>query len=267
MKIATWNVNGVRARIPNILNFVDEYKIDILLLQELKCESVLFPTEIKDYFSYCEVLGQKARNGVAILSKIPLEEAKKEYFISNPDEARYLESSFCYNGNFFKIASIYIPNGGPCKADGICEDITKTDTFYNKMRFCDILKEKFKDSLEKNEITFFCGDYNVCPNLYMDVYSPIKDGTIANTKEERQKFKELLDVGMCDLWRDFNKELKDYTWWGYRPFTMFQRNQGYRIDAVLCSTFTKQFVKKCYTISSIRGQERPSDHIPMIFEI
>jgi exodeoxyribonuclease-3 len=268
MKIATWNINSIRIRVPNVIKFLQNYQIDILLLQEIKCLDNQFPYfEFENIGYKCEIFGQKALNGVAIIAKIPLEETKKEYFKSNLDESRYIESCFSYDNKYFKIASVYIPNGGPRIADGNFNDITKTNTFYKKMEFCDLLKNKFEKSIKNNEFAFFCGDYNVCPNLYLDVHSPLKDGTITNTEPERQKFKELLNVGMCDLWRDFYTTLQDYTWWGYRPYTMFQNNQGYRIDMILCSQLTKKLVKKCYTLREIREQEKPSDHIPTIFEI
>ncbi|GMO61001.1 MAG: exodeoxyribonuclease III [Rickettsiales bacterium] len=267
MKIATWNVNSIRMRIANLIEFVNKEKPDVILLQELKCVNEQFPFLEFETLGYnIEVFGQKGGNGVAIFSKYRLEEVKKEYFDSNPNEARYIEGCFSNEGKYYKVASIYVPNGGPKVADGNVSDITKTETFYNKMKFFDLLKEKIKDSKDDN--AFFCGDWNVCPNLYKDVYTTSKDGDITNTEAERQKFKELLnDCNVCDVWRDLNLDLQDYTWWGYRPMNMFQKNQGYRLDAILTSLETKKIVKKCWTCREIREQEKPSDHIPMIAEI
>jgi exodeoxyribonuclease-3 len=262
MKIATWNVNSVRARIPNVLTFLEKYNPDILLLQELKCLENQFPLyEFQELGYRIEVFGEKGRNGVAILSKFSLEEIKKE----KQDGSRYIEASFCYDKKYFKVASIYVPNGGP-KVNENENDILNTESFKTKMLFFDNLKIKFSESIKNNEFTFFCGDYNVCPNLLLDVYSPKKDGSIANTEQERQKFKECLAIGMHDVWRDFNQNLQEYSWWGYRG-QIFEKNQGYRIDAILTSTETKKLIKNCYICKEIRAQEKASDHVPMICEV
>ncbi|MDR2526780.1 MAG: exodeoxyribonuclease III [Rickettsiales bacterium] len=273
MKIATWNVNSVRARISNLLKFIEKYSPDILLLQEIKCVNEQFPYMEFETIGYnVEVFGEKSKNGVAILSKFRLEEVNKEYFMSNENESRYIDAYFTYNKQYIKIASIYVPNGSPNvldirNADSAEIDITETKTFHKKMDFLTLLKNKMQKDIKDNELSFYCGDYNICPNLYKDVYTPKLDGTITNTEQERQKFKDLLDIGMSDIWRDFNTDLQDYSWWGYRPYTMFQKNQGYRLDAILTTPDSKKIVRKCYTCRDIREQEKPSDHIPLIVEI
>ncbi|MDR2760628.1 MAG: exodeoxyribonuclease III [Rickettsiales bacterium] len=271
IKILTWNVNSVRRRIPNLINLAIAENPDVILLQELKCVQEQFPFLELDCLNYnIEIVGQKGRNGVAILSKFPLYDVRRGlplYGIRDEDsEGRYVEARIDCGSMSIKIASAYAPNGGPSAFDvkqGM-EDITDTETFSNKMKFFDRLKLKFLEETNSGEATFFGGDYNVCPNLFMDVYSPKKDGSITCTEKERIKFRELLAVGMADIWRELNPELKEYTWWGYRPTTMFENNQGYRIDAILTTPMAKMLVKECKILKSVRGEEKPSDHVPMI---
>lgn len=275
MKIATWNVNSIRARIVNFLEFIKEFKPDVVLIQELKCVNDQFPfLELESMNYNIEVCGEKARNGVAILSKFPLYDVKKElplYGITDSDnEARYIEANIDYDGKVIKLASIYVPNGGPSADDvrnGI-KDETTTNNFYKKMKFLDRLKIKFQETIKNEEIAFFGGDYNICPNLNMDVYSVEKDGVITCTQKERDKFAELLSTGMIDIWRKLNPDLKEYSWWGYRPFYMWEKNLGYRLDAFLITPITEKLVKNCTIYAKeTRPKEKASDHVPMMCEI
>lgn len=275
MKIVTWNVNSIRARIINFLDFVKEFKPDIVLLQELKCTNEQFPFFELEAMNYnIEVCGEKGRNGVAILSKFPLYDIKKELplydIVDSDNESRYIEACFDYEGKVIKIASIYVPNGGPSAIDvrsGI-KDETSTHNFHWKMKFYDRLNKKFQESIKNEEIAFFGGDYNVCPNLNMDVYSIEKDGSITCTQQERDKFQEFLNNGMIDIWRLLNPNLKEYSWWGYRPFYMWEKNLGYRLDAFLITPNAKKIVNKCNIYAQeTRSKEKASDHVPMMCEI
>ncbi len=274
MKIATWNVNSIRARILNFIDWIKEANPDVVLLQELKCTDAEFPYSEIDNLGYnIEVFGEKGRNGVAILSKFRLYDVVKGLslydIVDSDNESRYLEVCIDYKGFVIKLISVYVPNGGPSAIEvrnGI-DDITKTGSFAKKMKFEDRLKKKLEESVKNNEIAFFCGDYNVCPNLYIDVYSPKKDGSITCTEQERQKFRELLSSGVADIWRNLNPELQEYTWWGYRPYTMFQKNQGYRLDAILTTPKASELVKECKIYRDVRGKEKASDHVPMMCEI
>ena len=136
------------------------------------------------------------------------------------------------------------------------------------MIFCDRLKMKLKESIDNNEIAIYGGDYNICPNLYMDVYSPSKDGVITCTEQERQKFREFLETGVKDIWRDLNPDFKEFSWWGYRPYTMWEKNQGYRLDALLTTPEATKLVKASKIFSKeTRGKEKASDHAPITCEV
>lgn len=274
MRIATWNVNSLRARLPNLTSWVGAQRPDILLLQELKCTEQQFPSsELADLGYNIEIFGQKARNGVAIFSKFPLWGVSRGLSVeksgSPSEDARYLEANFDYGGLTIGVASIYVPNGGPSVLDirGGMDDVRSTENFQGKMDFFDRLGARFRESLGRGEIALFGGDYNVCPNLQMDVYSQKKDGSITCTEEERQKFKCLLATGVRDVWRDLNPQLREYSWWGYRPYYMWEKNQGFRLDAILASPRAACAVRGCRIHSEVRGEEKASDHAPIICEL
>lgn len=267
MRISTWNVNSIRARIPNLLNWIKKTNQDIILLQELKCTDDQFPLLELSNLNYNIIFkGQKSYNGVAILSKYKLYDVMYNLptydIIDNDNESRYIEAKFDINGKTVRIASIYVPNGSPA-SDFTGDDVTETERFYNKMRFYDRLEKLFKESIKNDDIAFFGGDFNVCPILEKDVYSIKKDGVITCNKKERDKFKKFLDIGMHDTFRELNEDIVEFSWWGYRPFSMFEKNQGFRLDAILTTTNSFKLVKDCFIEKEIRGTERPSDHAPM----
>lgn len=274
MKIATWNVNSIRARIENFLQWVNEENPDIILLQEIRCTNEQFPYSAFDDLNYnIEVLGEKSRNGVAIFSKFKIYDVVNKLplynMVDKDDSSRYLEASIDYGGKVIKIASIYVPNGGPSAIDikNDIKDYTTTDNFNFKMKFDDRLNKRFQQSIKDGEIGIFAGDFNVCPNLYMDVYSVDKDGSITCTEQERQKFEIFIESGMTDVWRDRNKELRDYTWWGYRPYYMWEKNYGYRLDAIMATPNANKIIEDCKICREVRAQDKASDHVPMVCEI
>lgn len=271
LKIATWNINSIRARISVILSWLRKENPDILLVQELKCENSQFPFFEFESLGYnIEIAGQKARNGVAIFSKYPLYNVNKSLplfdLINEDNDARYIEAYIDYNKQSIKVASVYVPNGGPTVAElKNLTSVTDTETFRKKMMFYDRLNLLFQENIKHNEFAIFGGDYNVCPNLYMDVHSLKKDGSITCTKQEREKFQSFLNADMCDIWRELNKDLRDYSWYGYRPYYMWEKRLGYRIDSLLVTPKIKQLITKCdiYSIG-VRDQEKASDHVPMM---
>lgn len=267
MKISSWNVNSIRARIPNLLNWIKKTNPDIILLQELKCTNDQFPLLELSNLNYNIIFkGQKSYNGVAILSKYRLYDVVYDLptynIVDSDDEARYIEAKFDINGKTIKIASIYVPNGSP-PSNFVGDDVTETDRFYNKMKFYDRLKKLFEENVKSKELAFFGGDFNVCPLLEKDVYSVKKDGVITCNKKERDKFKKFLDIGMHDTFRDLNKDAMEFSWWGYRPFNMFEKNQGMRLDAILTTDYSFKLVESCFIEKETRSAEKPSDHAPM----
>ncbi len=270
LKIVTWNVNSIRARMPRLIDWIVKEDPDVLLLQETKCLEEQFPYFELESLNYNIVhVGEKARNGVAILSKYTLEDIFKilpSYNITEQDaEARYTEASFVYKDKFIKVASIYVPNGAPkvSELSPDLKDYTTTNSFLNKMKFYDRLKFRFSESIKNNDIGIFGADYNTCPEL-IDMYSPKKDGDICCNIKERIKFKEFLNIGMCDVFRKFNPNLKQYSWWGYRT-RGWDKNYGLRLDAILTTPEATKLVKACNIYADgVRDQQGASDHVPMM---
>jgi exodeoxyribonuclease-3 len=265
IKISTWNVNSIRARIFNLIDWLKNTNPDVVLLQELKCADEQFPILELSNLNYNIIFkGQKSYNGVAIMSKFPLYDTNYNLptynIVENDKDSRYIEARFDHNGTTFKVSSVYVPNGGTTEE---VDDITETEKFYSKIKFYRRLKQKFDEDIKNQENVIYGGDFNVCPNLYMDVYSVKKDGSITCHAKERTEFAEFLKIGMHDVFREKNKDLMEFTWWGYRPFSMFEKNQGFRIDAILTNDISNKYVKDCFIEREIRKQERPSDHAPM----
>lgn len=273
LKIATWNVNSIRARLDRFIEWVKEENPDVLLLQELKCTDEQFPFFELECLNYnIATSGQKARNGVAILSKYPLYDINKRlplYDLVEVDEdARYIEAYFDYNNKVIKVASIYVPNGGPTvlELQNQIKDYTLTESFDKKMKFYERLKLHFTNDIKNSEIAFFGADYNTCPTLF-DMYSVKKDGDICCYYKEREKFQQFIDIGMSDIWRKLNPDIQEYSWWNYR-MNGWAKNQGLRLDAILTTPEATKLVQNCKIYSKeTRGKEKASDHVPMMCEI
>ncbi len=210
IKIATWNVNSIKSRIPNVLKWLETSKPDILLLQELKCTNENFPYLEFENLSYnIEVVGQKAYNGVAIFSRFKLDEVVKFLPLYNIEreedkEARYIETLVNIDGNVFSIASVYLPNGTECNPDNL-EKLDEREKFYHKLRFYERLRERFKIALHNGEKLIMGGDFNTCPEL-VDMYSIKKDGDICCHRSEKAKLREILNLGISDVLRKFHVE-------------------------------------------------------------
>ena len=271
IKIATWNVNSIRSRIQNILKWIKISKPDILLLQELKCTNENFPyLEFESLGYNIEVVGQKAYNGVAIFSKfrldgviksLPLYDIEKE----NDNEARYIEALINADGNVFTIASVYVPNGTECNLKN-GEKLDETEKFYHKLRFYERIKERFKIALHNDEKLIMGGDFNTCPEL-IDMYSIKKDGDICCHKNERAKLREILNLGIFDVFRKFHVEHDVFSWWRYRSGG-WEKNEGLRLDLFLSTpNLIDYIVSSNIESKETRGEIKPSDHSPVVCEI
>lgn len=273
LKIITWNVNSIRSRLENVRTYIELCKPDILLLQELKCTEEQFPFEYFDDLNYNIVVkAQKTYNSVAIFSKFPLYAVEKElplYDIDTEDnEARYIEACFDYDNKQFKVASIYVPNGGP-NADDIrndVKDLTTTERFDYKIKFYRRLLKHFDLAIKNKENVFFGGDFNTCPEI-IDMYSVKKDGDICCHYKERDEFVKFIKLGMVDTYRYLNPTKQEFSWWNYRA-NGWLKNQGLRLDVILSTPESLKLVKKCeiHAIET-RGKDKPSDHVPVYVEL
>lgn len=266
LKIVSWNVNSVNARIENVLFYLKNEQPDILLLQELKCEKTKFPHSVIADLGYNIALkGQKTYNGVAILSKYPIEDIIDKLpdfeIDKNDDQARYIEGIINFNNQAIRVASIYVPNGGSALEKD--QKPNETDKFKYKMRFFDRLHKHLENNLKLNEIAVFGGDYNVA-NHNIDVYNPKNlDGTICFHFDERKKFNSLLNLGYLDSFRAKNPDSQNFTWWDYRG-SSFKYNKGMRIDYLLTSPLASDKIKDVKIDDFMYEKPKPSDHVPVV---
>jgi exodeoxyribonuclease III len=257
MKISSWNVNSVRARSSNIKNYLKLSKPDILMIQEIKTEEKNFPfQDFKDlgYESY--VFGQKSYNGVAFISKKNINKINAKFIKDTKDHSRIIEGDIKIKSTTIKLINIYVPNGNPIN----------TDKYNYKKEWFDLFIKKIKEILPKNKNIIIGGDFNVIPNE-IDVYDYKRYENDALYKLEiRKKFRELINLGFCDIYRHLNNDKQEYTFWDYMAGS-WQKNNGMRIDHFLVSNYLIDKVKDIYINKKPRSKMKPSDHTPIELEI
>jgi len=258
MKISTWNVNSVNARIEHLVKFIKEDKSDIYLLQELKCTEENFPKEEITNIGYNSYInGQKAWNGVAIISKKKIEILNNKIPFFNDTNARFLETEIKLKKikNKIRLINIYLPNGNPI-------DSEKFDYKIEWMK-------KFNEYIQKlinNKIPIIIGgDYNVIPNDE-DVYSPenFKNDACAHPLT-REHFRKLINLGFTDTLKYLVEGNANWTFWGYRGGN-WQKGNGLRIDHFLTTPELTDLIKKIKVNREPRGWEKASDHTPVTIE-
>jgi exodeoxyribonuclease III len=258
MKIATWNVNSIKARLPNALEWLREAKPDVVLLQELKCVNEAFPAmEIEELGYNIALNGQKTYNGVAILSKYPLEDIITTLPGEPEDtQARYIEAVVSVGKEAVRVVSVYVPNG---------QDPT-SDKFPYKLRFMDRLVSHMETLLSYDEKLVIGGDYNV-GHQDIDVFDADKiRGIVCFHPEEQKRFRTMLNLGLTDVWRSLNPSEKRFSWWDYRGGG-YSKNEGLRIDYLLLSPQAVDTVRASGMDEDTRTREKASDHIPVWCEL
>ncbi len=265
IKIASFNVNSVKARLPRLIEWLKNSNPDVVLLQELKCLEKDFPFEALFDAGYnAAVYGQKTYNGVAILSKFKIEDVVKG--LSGEDEqARYIEGVISVAGQAIRVSSIYVPNGGGDLMPN--ETLETSRKFLYKLDFYDRLRSHLSSLLPFDEIQIFGGDFNVAAEE-IDLYDPKSfEGQILFHPRERQKFRSLLNLGLIDSYRANNGRSQAFSWWDYRSGA-WQHNKGVRIDYLLVSPLAADKITSA-TIEDkgVRDQEKPSDHCPVCVTI
>ncbi len=251
ISIATWNVNSIKVRLDHLLDYLADPSPDILLLQELKCLETNFPrleVEAKGY--HAEVLGQKGFNGVAILSKQPIEAVRRGLPGDDGDEqARYVEASTCG----LRVASIYLPNGNPV-------DSAK---FPYKLAWMARLRAHAAELLAAEQPAVLGGDYNVIP-ADLDVYDPAAFAEDALARpESREAFRAILYLGWTEAFRGLHPTLRAYSYWDYQG-AAWQQDNGLRIDHLLLSPQAADRLECCEIDRAPRGRDKASDHTPVV---
>lgn len=260
MKIATWNVNSIKARLPRVTEWLAEFKPDVALFQELKCQEDGFPRlEIEDLGYNVAISGQKSYNGVAILSKRPLEvELTALPGGDGDDQARYIEA---VTGGV-RVASIYLPNGNPIRDDAG----GRHEKFAYKLAWMDRLIAHARALLKTDDVFVLGGDYNVCPTD-LDVYDPKAfAGDALCQAESRAKFRTLLNLGLTDAFLALNPGGHQYSYWDYQAGA-WQKDNGLRIDHLLLSPQAADRLTAAGIDKKPRGKEKASDHTPVWIEL
>ncbi|HEY2867350.1 MAG TPA: exodeoxyribonuclease III [Pyrinomonadaceae bacterium] len=253
MKIATWNVNSINARMPHLLGWLAEAEPDVVCLQETKCVDEGFPyQELHDAGYLSAFYGQKSYNGVAILSKYDLNDVQKN-FPDDTDESPKRMIAATIKG--VRIVNTYIPNGTELG----------TDKFTFKLDWIQRLRKYFDATCERDGDVLLCGDFNVAPEP-ADVWNVgAWEGKLHFTKTERAAIYYVKQWGFVDLFREINGDVKEFSWWDYRQGA-WQRNQGLRIDHIWTSRSLADKCTGCWIDKSPRSLEKPSDHTPVVAE-
>lgn len=258
MKIATWNVNSIKARAINAERWVKEFQPDVLCMQEIKCIDENFPAEMFEDLGYnIAVHGQKTYNGVALLSKTPME----DILIGLPgdetdDHARYIEATISNNGSPIRVASLYLPNGNP----------VDTPKYPYKLGWMERLISHTEELLKLEEPFVLAGDYNVIPTED-DVWDPKAWwGDALYRQETHDQFRRLVNLGLTDGYRACHAQSHRYSFWDYQRGA-WQKDHGIRIDHLMMSPQAADRLKGADIERVPRGWERPSDHTPVWVEL
>jgi exodeoxyribonuclease-3 len=257
MQLATWNVNSLSVRLPQVLDWLTAKPVDVLCLQELKLTDDKFPHDALQAAGYtAAAFGQKTYNGVAILSRHPLRDVVRNITGLQDEQARVLTATVDAPGGPLRVVNGYFVNG---QAPG-------TDKFAYKMGWLDGLQAMLRSELQAHPRLALLGDFNITADD-RDSYDPegLRE-TIHHTSEERAHFQALLALGLTDAFRMFEQPDKSYSWWDYRDFG-FRRNRGLRIDHILVSEALKPLVTACTIDRLPRKNERPSDHTPVVVDL
>ncbi len=257
MRITTWNVNSLNARLQHVLDWLAANPVDVLALQELKMTDDKFPLEVLREVGYeAAVFGQKTYNGVALLSRTPVTDVARNIVGFTDENSRVIAGTVDGPGGPLRIVNGYFVNG---QAPG-------TDKFDYKMSWLRGLRDWLREELATHPRLVLLGDFNIAPED-RDSYDPVGLAeTIHHTTEERGHFKALLELGLTDAFRRFEQPEKSFTWWDYRMLG-YQKNRGLRIDHILVTQPLVPLVTACNIDRTPRKWPKPSDHAPVTVEL
>jgi exodeoxyribonuclease-3 len=262
MKIATWNVNSIRTRLDHVVDWLTTNPVDVLCVQETKVVDTDFPrSPFTDLGYHSYIYGQKSYNGVALLSREPLEDVRVGFVgVLDSDVPPELdEQKRVISGMLegVRIVNLYVPNGSS----------VGSDKYEYKLRWFAALRDYLKTLLEKHPELLVCGDFNVALED-RDIHDPKgREKEVMATDAEREALtKAVLELGLADVFRKFNQEEGQFSWWDYRA-AAFRRNLGWRIDHHYLSPPLYERAKSCVIDKAPRKLEKPSDHTPVVVDL
>ena len=252
MKIASWNVNSLRVRLPQVLEWLYASDVDVLAIQETKTQDSEFPLEeIQDAGYHVVFSGQKTYNGVAILAKTQPQDPVTDIDHLDDPQRRILAATV----NDVRIINLYVVNGSE----------VGSEKFAYKLDWLEKVTAHIKKEMKKHKKVVVLGDFNIAPED-SDVHDPKRwKDKILCSQEERQAYEKMLALGLMDTFRQFDQDENMFSWWDYRGGG-FRRNQGLRIDLILASKLLSEQCKNSTIDITPRGWERPSDHTPVVAE-
>ena len=252
MKIATWNVNSMNAREPHVVEWLQNHNPDVLVLQEIKQVTEKFPAEALQELGYHSIAsGQKTYNGVAVVSKAPANDPVTDFPDLDDPQRRILATTI----GDVRVVDLYIPNGSE----------VGSEKYAYKLNWLSSLRNFLEAEMQQHENLVVLGDFNIAP-ADRDVYDPEKWGEgILCSPLERQALRELIDLGLTDVFRKFEQPESMFSWWDYRA-AGFRRNAGLRIDLILTSQSMTERCTASYVDKEPRAWDRPSDHAPVVAE-
>lgn len=258
MKIATFNINGIKARINALPEWLDDAQPDVVVLQEIKSVDEAFPTELFEERGYnVATHGQKSFNGVAILSKHPLEDVTRGLPGDDSDEqARWIEATVVGASHALRVCGLYLPNGNPVPGP----------KYDYKLAWMARLKARAETLLAEETPFLMAGDYNIIPQAE-DAASPDSWREDALFRlESRTAFRALINLGLTDAFRARTQGPGHYSFWDYQAGA-WNRNQGIRIDHLLLCPQTADMLTDCVIDKDVRGRDKPSDHVPVWIDL
>jgi exodeoxyribonuclease-3 len=258
MRIASWNINGVKARLDTLTEWLKTANPDVVLLQETKSADEGFPAEAIEDLGYNLALhGQKGFNGVALLSKLPLDEINKGLPGDDADtQPRFVESLLSISGGALRVASLYLPNGNPIGSD----------KFDYKLAWIDRLEAWIEDKLRSEEPFILGGDFNIIPEARDARFPENWSRDALAQPESRAAWRRLINLGLSDALRLTTAAGDHFTFWDYQAGA-WQKNNGIRIDHFLLSPQAADLLTAVAIDKRVRGWDKPSDHVPIIVEI
>ncbi|MQQ07391.1 exodeoxyribonuclease III [Epibacterium sp. SM1979] len=266
MKIATFNINGIKARAAALGDWLDEAQPDVAVLQEIKSVDEAFPRELIEDRGYnLETHGQKSFNGVAILSKHPLEDVQRGLPGDDSDEqARWIEATVV-GKQALRVCGLYLPNGNPVELDDAGQPVAGGKYDY-KLRWMERLHARAQELLRAETPFLMAGDYNIIPQAEDARRPEAWREDALHRPESRAAYQRLVNLGLTDAFRARNSAPGQYSFWDYQAGA-WSRDDGIRIDHFLLSPQAADLLRDCQIDKEVRGREKPSDHVPVWIDI